>query len=202
MEEAIFLHVTELWTVHFPWPALFLQVVYAFSYPSHLLVTPDYISDDVCLFLWRSILFVFDNCCGTYKPSRSLFSRQETPEYIQGMTFQFLQGEYTEEDSTKLLNTTQLALFFMGYLLVHQSVSEELLTDYGLESIMAFFEKNGYNQILLGLFYYSYGRALTQCKWWWSMMMFDDDDDDGHIMDSGYPSKQQCDHLCCSPHCQ
>ena len=134
-----------------------------YVYP-HYIVTPDAIPSDICLFLWRSILYVFDNCCSTYSPTRAVYSRPDHPTYIEGMTFEFLEGRRTDEECAKINATTQLILFFMSNLLIHSSVCEELKTDYGIESIMAFLEKNSYNNALLGLFYYSYGHALTHCK--------------------------------------
>ena len=91
------------------------------------------------------------------------------------MTFEFLDGMLTDEEYAKMNTTTQLILFFMGNLLMYSSVCEELRTDYGIESIMAFLEKNSYNNALLGLFYYSYGHALTHCKKSFIRIIFNDD---------------------------
>lgn len=125
----------------------------------------DSIGNDTLLFLWRSLLFVFDNCCKTYSENRSLFNRSGPPEYIQDFDVNFfLINSLTDDDRCLIANTTQLAVFNMSVLIATEPVAQELKTDYAIESIMAFFEMYGDNHILMGMFYYAYAHSLTQSK--------------------------------------
>ena len=49
-------------------------------------------------------------------------------------------------------------------LLTRECVMSELLTDYGMETVVALLERYGENPMICGLFYYMMGHALTQCR--------------------------------------
>lgn len=60
--------------------------------------------------------------------------------------------------------TTILALYVTGILLTRECVMSELLTDYGMETVVALLERYGENPMICGLFYYMMGHTLTQCR--------------------------------------
>lgn len=124
----------------------------------------EFIDDNTFLFLWRVTLFVLDNCCQTYGAQRTQFARASPPCYIDNMSVDYLECEMSETVLSMLGATTILALYVTGILLTRECVMSELLTDYGMETVVALLERYGENPMICGLFYYMMGHALTQCR--------------------------------------